>query len=757
MNDPSHNSIVTTLSKKWKLEQIPNKKLEIENKLMEERLNQLKTNIKNDKEKRNVRAEGGSIWSKGQAGLVTTYAKNVENPDSINNKNSILNKPSNRAIKLKVLKDEAIVLKQQEGKSSSGKDKKHKCGQCEKNLAFTRCLECGEDYCAKCFTEFHMKGALQKHRTTSIPLAGTQSAPKPQTKPNPPMLDERLAYQNYQMHQNNQQKKEPESLSRHESFGIFDNEDEDFMNTIQENNDPYSDNNNSYNNNNQQGGGSLLHGTYDEQAAGDSFQQALNDWRNQSQGTIKTKTPRSQPTPKKQTKSVKIANTGSETHRTDANIGTDASMQNNDDAFKELKNQIESNHSLSCAERMLLLKLRREDKENNGGVSSRSIASNKNYLIEEIPNQSTNFPKTSLDLKNLEPELIEVDKAQLAIETRREEIQRQLRPKSSVSRPGTSRPLSSRVSTARPGSSMRKSIKDFESNICRVPSATLQRITNREMNLEEIYKEESGVGEFLLLDVTKRNDENEGPKTDRQKEAFKLSHKFYEMSPRSWQPNNSIVPTENEPTKPLSSRPMNAPQIPSRAMEAYAPNQNTNSPRRSVKTPEVKSSRQSVSRSSNVKTPVNTNLAKSFQRNKTFMNVSDIRKTSTTPRSSRVKSAAGGFAPSNPINMEVAKSFLEFDIDDGRSSKLCQNEDDKDYYGQLEVEYKTNLHRTSNVFDQKDNFVDSTKVSRKENQAVLKNLSENVMASLELNLRDEDYEDDYNDVDMDIEELKSLR
>ena len=43
--------------------------------------------------------------------------------------------------------------------------------------------------------------------------------------------------------------------------------------------------------------------------------------------------------------------------------------------------------------------------------------------------------------------------------------------------------------------------------------------------MEEIYKEESGVGEFLLLDVTKRNDENEGPKTDRQKEAFKLSHK----------------------------------------------------------------------------------------------------------------------------------------------------------------------------------------------------------------------------------------
>ena len=40
---------------------------------------------------------------------------------------------------------------------------------------------------------------------------------------------------------------------------------------------------------------------------------------------------------------------------------------------------------------------------------------------------------------------------------------------------------------------------------------------------------------------------------------------------------------------------------------------------------------------------------------------------------------------------EVAQSFLEFDIDDGRSSKLCQNEDDSEYYSQLEVEYKKGL------------------------------------------------------------------
>jgi len=56
----------------------------------------------------------------------------------------------------------------------------------------------------------------------------------------------------------------------------------------------------------------------------------------------------------------------------------------------------------------------------------------------------------------------------------------------------------------------------------------------------------------------------------------------------------------------------------------------------------------------------------------------------------RVASAAGSYARSNPLNVEVAKSFLEFDIDDGRSSRVCQNEDDDNYYGQLEVEYQEN-------------------------------------------------------------------
>ena len=36
----------------------------------------------------------------------------------------------------------------------------------------------------------------------------------------------------------------------------------------------------------------------------------------------------------------------------------------------------------------------------------------------------------------------------------------------------------------------------------------------------------------------------------------------------------------------------------------------------------------------------------------------------------------------------MSRDFLAYDIDDGRSSKMHQNEDDNDYFGQLEHELK---------------------------------------------------------------------
>ena len=81
-------------------------------------------------------ATGGTIWSRAQPGPVTNYAKNVVNRND--NGDSLLNKLTSRQVKLQILKDD-YIQKQHEKLSSvaNNKEKKTKCGQCEKNLAFT--------------------------------------------------------------------------------------------------------------------------------------------------------------------------------------------------------------------------------------------------------------------------------------------------------------------------------------------------------------------------------------------------------------------------------------------------------------------------------------------------------------------------------------------------------------------------------------------------------------------------------------------
>ncbi len=79
----------------------------------------------------------------------------------------------------------------------------------------------------------------------------------------------------------------------------------------------------------------------------------------------------------------------------------------------------------------------------------------------------------------------------------------------------------------------------------------------------------------------------------------------------------------------------------------------------------------------------------------------------------------------------MAKSFLEYDIDDGRSSKLCQNLDDDEYYGQLEVEYNSNIHRTTDLSKLDLSYNKKSIVSEKDlTESLIKNLH-----VLELSLR----------------------
>ena len=74
---------------------------------------------------------GGTIWTTAQPGSVKNNSKNNINEESL----SI--KLSNRQVKLQVLKDEYLSKKSDKSNPNSAKEKKAKCGQCEKNIAFT--------------------------------------------------------------------------------------------------------------------------------------------------------------------------------------------------------------------------------------------------------------------------------------------------------------------------------------------------------------------------------------------------------------------------------------------------------------------------------------------------------------------------------------------------------------------------------------------------------------------------------------------
>lgn len=315
---------------------------------------------------------------------------------------------------------------------------------------------------------------------------------------------------------------EYENYARNESFGMYDNDDEEFMSNSEMNDSSYAaieHNNTSKNGPNP---GSLLYGTYDEAAEAASFQQALNAWRNPQSSS--TQTPRNEAKKSVVKKTVNFNSRpakGNITSR-DSNVGTDMT-ESGRNTFRALEDQIKSNHSLTCGERMLLMKLRRDGKENLEEGEQR----NNSYLIEEIP-QTNSFKKsTPLDLEtNLAPELIEIDKTDIPQDIgykRPDSIMSVKRPQTSASRPGTARPNTARTSASRASIA-------YESHICRVPSATLKNITNRNLNLDEasIGQYQSGIGEFLLLDVAKDMKEKAPPssaRSEKSNEPFKLSHK----------------------------------------------------------------------------------------------------------------------------------------------------------------------------------------------------------------------------------------
>ncbi|XP_074657909.1 uncharacterized protein LOC141910916 [Tubulanus polymorphus] len=147
-------------------------KLEDDTNRLEQRLMELKIAMTREKEEREK--QGGMFWSAGKPGPLANHPKNVLNKE----------KKSNKAVKIKILKDEKNVkplkktapaqpgtfahIAQMDPSPPKNKIKGPKCGQCERKGAAVVCQECSEEYCSACFASFHLKGALRKHR--SIPL-----------------------------------------------------------------------------------------------------------------------------------------------------------------------------------------------------------------------------------------------------------------------------------------------------------------------------------------------------------------------------------------------------------------------------------------------------------------------------------------------------------------------------------------------------------------------------------------------------------
>lgn len=173
------------------------RRLEEDNRKMEERLRELKTVMTREKEERG--RQGGGFWGRGQtqAGSLTKYADEVLN--------SKAERPprEGKKKKIKVLQDEPIELpkrsaqpgtmkyiaqrKLPQGPGPVPKDKQKgpKCGQCEDRTATLSCVQCSEIYCAGCFAAFHVKGALKQHRSVPVSASGPRvcMSPHPSLEP----------------------------------------------------------------------------------------------------------------------------------------------------------------------------------------------------------------------------------------------------------------------------------------------------------------------------------------------------------------------------------------------------------------------------------------------------------------------------------------------------------------------------------------------------------------------------------------------
>lgn len=99
------------------------------------------------------------------------------------------------------------------------------------------------------------------------------------------------------------------------------------------------------------------------------------------------------------------------------------------------------------------------------------------------------------------------------------------------------------------------------------------------------------------------------------------------------------------------------------------------------------------------------------------------------------------------LNSEFGENFTEYDSDDGRSSRLCQNEDDNKYFGQLIDEFKSSVITQITDLDE-DKYINYSELTDSLNNSV---------DNLELTIRNDDFDYEIDELEsLTMEELKSL-
>ncbi|CAF4649970.1 unnamed protein product [Rotaria sp. Silwood1] len=369
LRSTGHLPLKTPMTNKWKSQAPSSDILERQTRALEESLNKLKLAMHPDKTKSTTEANV-SIWDKGKTGPLSQYASHVlrDEPKRVFD--------ANKPTRIRVLGDEppatvvrpslvANLFTVKPTATTTTTNKMIKCGQCEKDEAKMKCLECAESYCAACFAHFHLRGALQRHRCVSL----NESRPATPQKKKPPIGAD-VIFKELRFAQS----KDDFFQKSGTTTDNFDYNDDDIQSEEGE-------------------GGQLLNGNYDEKISAASFQQALKQWR---QSGDKKKSNKKNNRLKKSKSTHEVA--------VDTVYDTDSKLN------QILMPNIEFHSSkLTYAEKLLVKKYRRSNKNNQEFFNQRIPITNRTPREKSKNIQDIQVNRSLPHNLNLEDTNIEVE------------------------------------------------------------------------------------------------------------------------------------------------------------------------------------------------------------------------------------------------------------------------------------------------------------------------------------------------------------